>query len=356
MREKGIRPYAFALSLAIIAVLAQASVAWPCSCLSPAGPPCALGVDAVVFVGSVTWQSEDREANGGEGVSRSLFSVSEAFAGVGGGQIEVQSDLTSCGVQFAEGRSYLVVGGRREDGSVRVHACSNTGPAEGMKDEIAILRALRDGQSAKRVYGRVIEFREPQPHNRSGDPELYQPLAHVRVTIAGAQEFRETTTNPEGRFEFEGLAKGQYRVAIYVKPPKRVLPHGTGFHQADSDPAAVMVEECPARVHFTVSEWTELTSNLAPLLEAHECEGAFAWPSLPSQVAATIRFDNGRVAPVRVYWIDFAGNRVFYQTIPPGQAVYQPTFESHRWIVTTEADECLALYEPSGSRSIAEIR
>lgn len=347
---------AFVWPIAAVTVLAHASVAWACSCLQPAGPPCALGANDVAFVGSVISQSEDREANGGEGISRSRFSVSEPFSGVAVGQIEVQSDLTSCGVQFAKGRSYLVMGGRREDGSVGVHACSNTGPAEAMKDEIAILRVLRDGQSAARVYGRVIEFREPQPHNRSGDPELYQPLAHVRVTVAGAQEFRETTTNPEGRFEFEGLPKGRYRVAIYVKPPKRVLPHGTSFHQADSDPAAVMVEDCPARVSFTVSEWTELITNLAPLLEAHACEGASAWPSLPSQAAATIRFDNGRVSPVRLYWLDFGGNRVFYQIIPPGQAVYQPTYESHRWIVTTEADECLALYEPSGSRSIAEIR
>ena len=150
----------------------------------------------------------------------------------------------------------------------------------------------------------MIEFREPQAHNRPDDPELYQPLAHVRVTVAGAQEFRETTTNPEGRFEFAGLPRGQYRVAIYVKRPKRVLPHGTSFHQAHSDPAAVMVEDCPARVSFTVSEWTELISNLAPLLEAHACEGASAWPSLPSQAAVTIRFENGRVSSVRLYWLD----------------------------------------------------
>jgi hypothetical protein len=100
----------------------------------------------VAFVGSVISQSEDREANGGNGISRSLFSVSEPFSGVAVAQIEVQSDLTSCGVQFAKGRSYLVMGGRRDDGSVGVHACSNTGPADAMKDEIAILRSLRDGQ------------------------------------------------------------------------------------------------------------------------------------------------------------------------------------------------------------------
>jgi von Hippel-Lindau disease tumor supressor len=205
----------------------------------------------------------------------------------------------------------------------------------------------------------VIEFREPQAHNRPDDPELYQPLAHVRVTVAGAQEFRETTTNPEGRFEFAGLPRGQYRVAIYVKPPKRVLPHGTSFHQAHSDPAAVMVEDCPARVSFTVSEWTELISNLAPLPEAHACEGASAWPSLPSQAAVTIRFENGRVSPVRLYWLDFGGNRVFYQTIPPGQAVYQPTYESHRWIVTrrpTNASRCTSPPGSARSRKSASLR
>jgi hypothetical protein len=44
-----------------------------------------------------------------------------------------------------------------------------------------------------------------------------------------------------------------------------------------------------------------------------------------------------------------------YQTIAAGQTLYQPTFQSHRWVVATEDDQCVGVYEPIGTRAIVEI-
>ena len=339
----------------VVQVTAPPAV-WSCACLHPAGPPCSLQQDQVVFVGTVTSASEDRSALGGEGLRRFQFAVSEAFAGVSNRHVEVRSDMTSCGVQFVEGHSYLVEGTRGGDGTVRVHACSYTSPLDDARDEIETLRALRSGEKILRLYGAVIEFREPGDDNLPTDPELYQRLQHVRVTAAGANIFREAFTDAEGRFVFNDLPPGRYRVAIYVEAPKRVLPYSPGFHQSDADPAAVLLQDCSARVHFTVSEWEDLVGNLAPLLAPKSCQQETDLRSDASNTAATIRFDNGRSSPVRVYWLDFAGRRVLYQTLAAGQTMYQPTYLSHRWVVATEDDRCLGIFEPKGDRSIAEVR
>ena len=91
-------------------------------------------------------------------------------------------------------------------------------------------------------------------------------------------------------------------------------------------------------------------------LDRQDCQREAELHSLPSTTRVTLRFDNRRSTPVRVYWLDFAGKRVLYTTLAAGQTMYQPTFSSHRWMVTTEGDECLGVYEPVGGPSIAEIR
>jgi hypothetical protein len=346
----------FICVLAALMQLVRASPAWSCSCLRPAGPPCSLADGEVVFVGTMTSATEDSSAFGGAGMRRFQFIVNEAFIGVTGTHVEVQSDMTSCGVDFAPGQAYLVAGGRRPDGTARVSACSYTSRRDDARNEIEILRALRSGEKSTRLYGEVVEFREPGEDNLPTDPELYQRLQQVRVTAAGATVFRETVTDADGQFVFDDLPQGRYRVPVHVQAPKRVLPYSPGFHTLDADPAAVTVQDCPARVHFTISEWQELIGNLPPLLDPQSCQREPDVRSDASYTAATIRFDNGRSSPVRVYWLDFAGQRVLYQSLAAGQTLYQATYASHRWVVTTVEDQCLGVYEPVGSRSIAEIQ
>ena len=143
--------------------------------------------------------TEDRIAFGGAGIRRFQFTVNEAFIGVTGTHVEVQSDMTSCGVEFSTGQAYLVAGGRGPGGTARVSVCSYTSRRDDARNEIEILRALRSGEKSARLYGEVIEFREPGEDTLPTDPELYQRLQQVRVTAAGATVFRETVTDADGR-------------------------------------------------------------------------------------------------------------------------------------------------------------
>ena len=353
------RRLCIALRACVLAVLVQLvcpSVAWPCVCAQPAGPPCSLEVADVVFTGTVIVVSEDPTADDGEGLRRFQFAVSDAFAGVSGPRVEVSSEMSSCGVDFAPGVPYLVAATRSSDGTIHVDACSNSSPAAGALDEIEMLRALRSGTKPSRLFGRVVEFRKPGPDSRPTDPDLYQLLSNVPVIVAGGDLFRETRTDADGRFAFDDLPRGRYRVAVQVPAPKRVLDYSPGFHQTDSDPALASVEGCPVRVHFTVSEWEALIGHLPPLVHLQSCQNRVEPPSIASTTPATIRFENDRSDAVRLYSLDFSGRRVLYQTIARGQAALQETYISHRWVLTTEDDRCLAVVDAASRVSVAQIR
>ncbi len=169
----------------------------------------------VYFVGTAASVVEEPQS-GGYGTRRYLFTVTEAFTGVSGAVQEVVSTMSSCGVEFSQSRSYLVAARLASDGTVRVHACSRTAPAEDARDEMEILRSLAAGKKMTRVYGAIIEFRDPQPYNLATDPELYQHLPNVRVTIAGAGGIRETVTDAAGTFRVDDLPPGRYRVSAHL--------------------------------------------------------------------------------------------------------------------------------------------
>jgi len=63
--------------------------------------------------------------------------------------------------------------------------------------------------------------------------------------------------------------------------------------------------------------------------------------SLNSDTATTIRFVNQTNSAVSVVWLDFAGNRVPYATLPAGQSLTQPTFATHPWEVLSPSGKCL---------------
>lgn len=77
--------------------------------------------------------------------------------------------------------------------------------------------------------------------------------------------------------------------------------------------------------------------------------------SVHSDVEALITFHNVSGRPVKVYWLDFAGNRVLYLTLQDGDKVGQATYLTHPWVVTDENDDALALYYADGQSRTVEI-
>jgi len=75
-----------------------------------------------------------------------------------------------------------------------------------------------------------------------------------------------------------------------------------------------------------LAESDELTAVPAGSVDGHPYRGDGA----PSE----IHFINARAGPVNLLWIDFTGARRYYGTIRAGEEWFQPTFVSHRWLVT----------------------
>lgn len=78
--------------------------------------------------------------------------------------------------------------------------------------------------------------------------------------------------------------------------------------------------------------------------------------SVHSDVEALITFHNVSGATVKVFWLDFAGNRVLYLTLNDGDQVGQATYLTHPWLVTDAGDNPLGLYYADGQPRTVEIK
>ena len=88
----------------------------------------------------------------------------------------------------------------------------------------------------------------------------------------------------------------------------------------------------------------QLACSLEPTL--HSVDGA---------VSTSIQFVNQTAGPVTVSWLNYQGQRVFYNTLAAGQSYVQQTFVTHPWIVTDASGVCLGIWLPTASLGVALI-
>ena len=78
--------------------------------------------------------------------------------------------------------------------------------------------------------------------------------------------------------------------------------------------------------------------------------------AVKGDVATSITFVNQTRRPVRVYWINYKGDRQFYAEVAPGRSYDQQTYVTHPWVVTNNAEDCLGVYLPQRSPTSAIIQ
>lgn len=66
-------------------------------------------------------------------------------------------------------------------------------------------------------------------------------------------------------------------------------------------------------------------------------------PSASTSKQTAIFFKNELGAAVRLYWIDFQGQKKLYATLQPGGSLSQSTYVGHTWLITDASDKRLAL-------------
>ncbi|MBA3554920.1 MAG: hypothetical protein H0W29_09220 [Gemmatimonadales bacterium] len=104
-------------------------------------------------------------------------------------------------------------------------------------------------------------------------------------------------------------------------------------------------------ISFTVAGAND--GQLTPL----SCELEDRIRSLNSNKPVTVTFSNGFSTggpSITTFWLDYSGQRVFYNSLNPGQSYEQGTFVTHPWIVITpddpenpdDSEECYGIFLP----------
>lgn len=68
--------------------------------------------------------------------------------------------------------------------------------------------------------------------------------------------------------------------------------------------------------------------------------------SLHANLATEVTFDNKSGQTVKIYWLDYSGNRKLYQVLENGQIYTQKTFVTHPWLITGEDDRGWQVFFP----------
>jgi len=63
--------------------------------------------------------------------------------------------------------------------------------------------------------------------------------------------------------------------------------------------------------------------------------------SLVSDTSLHLVFANHTRGSVSIYWLDFNGERVWYNTLAPGESYSQQTFVTHPWVIVDSDGRCL---------------
>ena len=86
------------------------------------------------------------------------------------------------------------------------------------------------------------------------------------------------------------------------------------------------------------------------------CAGETSLRSIDETTMTEVIFFNQSTAPIRTYWIDHQGNRIFGSEIRPGDSYVQQTYVTHPWVVTKNgAKTCMAIYQPEASSAIVVV-
>jgi prepilin-type N-terminal cleavage/methylation domain-containing protein len=86
------------------------------------------------------------------------------------------------------------------------------------------------------------------------------------------------------------------------------------------------------------------------------CPGEENLRSISSTKKAELTFINQTSIPVKLYWIDFSGARVFYYDVMPSQKLKVKTFLSHPWVAADSSQVCLGIFTAQGKNSAAIIQ
>jgi hypothetical protein len=138
---------------------------------------------------------------------------------------EVWDEPGDCGIPFQKGETYLVYATDDEETNrLQTNVCQRTARVSDAGEDLAYLYFLKNGgaQSLRLegfVTSEIDQLHQDPFHYSAG---IKSPVSDVVVELSFAGGVRYTQPDPSGRFVFDGLAAGNYRVsALSAESPDR---------------------------------------------------------------------------------------------------------------------------------------
>ncbi|HEU5020438.1 MAG TPA: carboxypeptidase-like regulatory domain-containing protein, partial [Bryobacteraceae bacterium] len=150
--------------------------------------------------------------------------------------LDIWTSAGDCGVDFQVGETYLVYAREDEDsGKLETSVCMRTQRLSEEGGDLAFLYFLKNGGAAStRLEGFVSTSFADQNLPRYRD-RVSAPLAGGLLELDGEGAARYARSDSDGRFVFDGLKEGNYRVSLlapgYPRTPRSVIV-SRGFHAA----------------------------------------------------------------------------------------------------------------------------
>lgn len=113
---------------------------------------------------------------------------------------------------------------------------------------------------------------------------------------------------------------------------------------------SILSPPCPQSAGVNIerlSKTAKLFNGTSYQLFASSCSIESSIRSTSFDTPTQVEFINNSPEAVRIYWINYNGVRVLYNSLQPGQSYVQLTFVTHPWVVTDTNDSCRGIYFPA---------
>jgi hypothetical protein len=77
--------------------------------------------------------------------------------------------------------------------------------------------------------------------------------------------------------------------------------------------------------------------------------------SVNGNVGTSLAFINRGCQTIKVYWLDYEGNRVLYKTLKSQEGYSVNTYLTHPWLITNESDKAWYVYYADAQPRTIEI-